>query len=127
MKAKTAVLALSLLIAVGATRITDAMEEFHFGLSKSAPEADASVPSPEEVRLWFTEPPEDNSIAIRVIDAAGDAVETGEAIPDGDDGKVFSVSIGRALAEGTYTVAWRGIGDDGHVARGDFDFSVTAH
>jgi methionine-rich copper-binding protein CopC len=30
------------------------------------------------------------------------------------------------LPAGGYTVAWRGIGDDGHVVRGDFTFSVTA-
>ena len=127
MKTKTALLAMALLIAIGAAGPTDSTDEYHFGLSKSAPAADASVPSPGEVRLWFTEPPEDNSIAIRVINAAGDAVETGEATPDADDGKVFSVGIADALAAGTYTVAWRGIGDDGHVARGDFEFSVTAH
>ena len=127
MKTKTALLAMALLIAIGAAGPTDSADEYHFGLSKSAPEAEASVPSPEEVRLWFTELPEDNSIAIRVINAAGDAMATGEATPDPEDGKVFSVSIADALAAGTYTVAWRGIGDDGHVARGDFEFSVTAH
>ena len=62
MKTKTALLAMALLIAIGAARPIDAADEYHFGLAKSAPEADASVPSLEEVRLWFTEPPEDNSI-----------------------------------------------------------------
>ena len=127
MTTKTVLLSLALLMAVGAAGPTDSTAEYHFGLSKSAPEADASVPSPEEVRLWFTESPEDNSIAIRVINTAGDAMETGDATQDADDGKVFSVSIASALAAGTYTVAWRGIGDDGHVARGDFEFLVTAH
>ena len=127
MKTKTALLAMALLIAIGAARPGDATDEYHFALAKSAPEADAAVPSPEEVRLWFTEPPEDNSIAIRVITPSGDAIETGETTPDAEDGRVFSISIADALAAGTYTVAWRGIGADGHVARGDFEFLVTTH
>ena len=53
-------------------------------------------------------------------------METGELVGDGDDGKVFSVSLDGHLTAGTYTVSWRGIGDDGHVARGDFEFAIAA-
>ncbi len=84
------------------------------------------IPSPGEISLWFTEMPQDNSVAIRVINAAGDALETSTATADARDGRVFSVSITGTLASGAYTVSWRGIGDDGHVARGNFEFSVTA-
>ena len=105
----------------------DAAAHLHFGLSKSAPEADASVEGLEEVRLWFTQVPQDNSVSIRVIDSDGEAIETGDASRDAEDGKVFSVQLDGGLSGGAYTVAWRGIGDDGHVVRGDFGFSVAAH
>jgi methionine-rich copper-binding protein CopC len=106
---------------------SDAAAKLHFGLSSSAPEADASVASIEEVRLWFTQVPQDNSVGIRLIDSAGEAVGTGEASRDAEDGKVFSLALDSELASGAYTVAWRGIGDDGHVVRGDFGFSVATH
>ena len=123
MKRKIGFLALAVALAVGA--VPDGSAARHFGLSKSAPAADASVTSLDEVRLWFTEEPGENSVAIRLVDGAGNALETGEVTTDAEDNRVFSVSFDDYLADGTYTVAWRGIGDDGHVARGDFEFSVA--
>lgn len=125
MNNKLGFLALAVALTVGAAAVPDASPVPHFGLNKSAPAADASVTSLEEVRLWFTEAPEQNSVSIRLIDGAGNALETGELATDADDDRIFSVSFDGHLAEGTYTVAWRGIGDDGHVARGDFEFVVA--
>ena len=126
MKKKTMLLSMALLMVVGASAPIASTDVYHFALDKSAPEPDAAIPSPAEVRLWFTEAPQDNSVAIRVIDAAGEALETGSSSADAQDGRVFSVSIAGTLASGAYTVSWRGIGNDGHVARGDFKFSVTS-
>ena len=97
----------------------------HFGLAKSIPDAGSSVQSPEQLQLWFTQAPQDGSVTIRLIDAAGDLVQTGEPVRHADDAKLMEVEVGRVLDEGTYTVAWRGIGDDGHVVRNDFDFRVA--
>ncbi len=97
----------------------------HFGLSKSMPAADTSVDSPEQIQLWFTQAPEEGSVTIRLIDAGGDLVETGDVERDAEDGKLMSVSVDGALSAGAYTVAWRGIGDDGHVVSSDFTFSVA--
>lgn len=98
----------------------------HFGLAKSIPAADSSVTAPEQLQLWFTQAPQDGSVSIRLVDAAGSLVETGEPVRNADDPKLMEVSIGHALSAGSYTVAWRGIGDDGHVVRNEFGFSVTA-
>ena len=97
----------------------------HFGLAKSIPDAGSSVQSPEQLQLWFTQAPQDGSVTIRLIDAAGDLVQTGEPVRHADDAKLMEVEVGRVLDEGTYTVAWRGIGDDGHVVRNDVDLSVA--
>jgi hypothetical protein len=98
----------------------------HFALSRSVPAADASVPPPQEIRLWFTEVPQESSLSVRLIGGSGQAVETGPLEQEPEDGKVFHLSIEGALAAGGYTVAWRAIGSDGHVVRGDFGFTVTA-
>ncbi len=84
------------------------------------------MPSPEEIRLVFTQVPQESSVAVRLIDPAGDAVQTADPAYDAEDRHVIHVSVEGRLPAGAYTVAWRGIGDDGHVVRGDFAFSVTA-
>lgn len=98
----------------------------HFALTKSMPEADSSTPSPEHIQLWFTQAPQEGSVTVRLVDAGGDLVETGDPMRNGEDPKLMELAVGHALGAGAYTVAWRGIGDDGHVVRGEFAFSVTA-
>ena len=122
MKAKSLVLAVGVLLAVGATSV----DALHFALSRSAPAADATVAAPAEVRLWFTEAAAENSVGIRLVNAAGAVVETGGTAQAADNAPVYSVAVGHTLAAGRYTVAWRGIGDDGHVVQGDFAFTVSA-
>lgn len=132
MKSKVSLLALALVFVTAAATphgiapVLGSGSLFHFGLSGSTPAADASVSSPEELRLWFTQVPQDNSVSVRLIDAAGDLVEAGDPTYDTEDRKIIHVAVDGTLAAGTYTVAWRGIGDDGHVVRGDYAFSVTA-
>ena len=99
---------------------------FHFALSKSSPAADSAVPSPNEVRLWFTQAPQQNSVAVRLVNPAGELVDTSDPSLDQADQKVVSVNVDGALGAGGYTVSWRGIGDDGHVVRGEFGFTVNA-
>lgn len=95
----------------------------HFSLSRSEPAADATVSPPEQLRLWFTQAPQDNSMSVRLM--AGDAlVETGPAIPDSEDDKVYSVAVARTLEKGGYNIAWRAMAADGHVVRGEIPFTV---
>jgi methionine-rich copper-binding protein CopC len=122
MKAKHLILAAGVLLALGAK----AAETFHFALTRSVPAADATVTSPPEVRLWFTEPAVDNSVSIRLVNAAGTALETPPAAKDETDAKVYAIALERPVPAGRYTVAWRGIGDDGHVVQGEFAFTVRA-
>jgi copper resistance protein C len=126
MRARALILAAGLLTALGATASDAAERAFHFALSRSVPEADATVPSPSEVRLWFTQVAQPGSVAIRLVNPAGGAVPTSEPAPNADDGRVYHVGVSQTLAAGAYTVSWRGIGDDGHVVRGDFSFTVSA-
>jgi methionine-rich copper-binding protein CopC len=122
MNVKHLMLAAGILLALGAA----AADVLHFGLSRSVPAADTTVTTPAEVRLWFTQVAKEGSVGIRVVNAAGNAMETAAPAPDEADGRVYAVAISRPLAAGRYTVAWRGIGDDGHVVTGDFGFTVGA-
>ena len=114
------------LIAIATIGSTANSSTSHFGLAKSMPEADSSVPSPGAIQLWFTQVPQDNSVGIRLINSAGD-LETGPPMQDSGDPKSYSIQVKGELGSGTYMTAWRGIGDDGHVVRSEFSFAVDAH
>lgn len=95
----------------------------HFSLSGSEPAAEATVFPPEELRLWFTQAPQDHSMSVRLM--AGDApVETGPAIAAAEDDRVYSVAVGQTLEEGGYNIVWRAMAADGHVVRGEIPFTV---
>ncbi|MDP2958245.1 MAG: copper resistance protein CopC [Longimicrobiales bacterium] len=111
--------------AVGST--SDATRTVHFGLARSAPADKATVHDLSEIRLWFTEAPSEGTVSVRLLGASGAPVPTADPVRDPADGKVFSVQVSQPPAPGQYTVAWRGMGTDGHVVRGEFTFTVAAH
>src|SRR5687768_3030088 len=115
MKARQLILAAGIVLALGAKAA-----DLHFGLSRSVPAADASVTSPSEVRLWFTEAAQENSVGVRLVNAGGTALETPPVARDEQDARVYALAVPRPLAAGRYTVSWRGIGADGHVVQGNF-------
>jgi len=98
----------------------------HLDLQKSSPEADAMVHELGAIELWFTEEPQENSVSIRLTNSDGDLVETGE-VTHGEEDASFGAVLTDDLTTGTYTVAWRAMGSDGHVVRGDFTFSFMTH
>lgn len=98
----------------------------HFALSRSMPAADASVEaSPAEIRLWFTEEPEEGTTQIRLVEAEDAGVHVMDVAQDEEDSRSFYIEMHGTLAPGDYTVSWRGMGADGHVVRDTFTFTVT--
>ncbi len=121
-------LSLTLMVVLAAATPSDVVErEFHFALSKSSPEADSSIDSPAEIRLWFTEVPEARTTSIRLIGSDGEPIHTADVAQDEDEQRSFGVTLEHPLSSGTYTVAWRAIGADGHVVRDDYEFTVVAN
>jgi methionine-rich copper-binding protein CopC len=76
--------------------------------------------------LDFTEAPQAGSTAIRLVDASGTLLATGEAVQSAQDPTVFTSSLDRTLPAGAYSVAWRAMAADGHVLTEDFAFTVRA-
>ena len=125
MRAKRVFLTAAAVCALGAGGVA-AQSAFHFALRQSAPAADATVAPPEEIRLWFTEAPEANTVTIHLVNAAGAEVATSDAATDPESAAVYFVKPTARISSGRYTVSWRGIGDDGHPATGNFGFTVAA-
>ncbi|MDT8340484.1 MAG: copper resistance protein CopC [Longimicrobiales bacterium] len=100
--------------------------EFHLRLDRSAPEADATLPSPSEIRLWFSQAPQASATSLRLIRDGRPVAGVGELKADEKDGSIFAAPVTGTLPDGRYTVAWRTMAADGHVVRGEFSFTVQA-
>jgi methionine-rich copper-binding protein CopC len=110
----------------GATEATGA-EDLHLSLRGSVPAADSTVAeAPTEVRLIFSEAPQMSGTRVRLVDASEELVDTSEAIADEDDPREVYVQMDDPLADGTYSVVWRTIAQDGHAQNGTFEFTVRA-
>ncbi len=98
----------------------------HAFLDRSDPEQNAIVPaSPDAVRLWFTEPLEEQYSAARLYDVQGNKVETSDSYVDDNDPSLLVLPISTDLERGTYTVAWRNISaSDGHPSEGLLTFTI---
>ena len=98
---------------------------FHLHLLKSLPAANTTMASaPESIRLWFSQPPELAVTSVKVT-GPGSTVVPLAPLSGGDSSLVVAPVKGR-LAAGAYTVVWRTMAKDGHVARGSFAFKVNA-
>ncbi len=100
-------------------------DDLHLRLVSSAPEADSTVAPPSEIRLTFSQVPQEGSTSVRLLDHAESLIETGKITHSGD-GEIFHAPVGTTLADGSYTVAWRTMADDGHVIRGEIPFVVKS-
>ena len=127
MKKILSITALAVVLVGSLSAATAADASLHFALSKSSPEADATVEAPSEIRLWFTQEPQEGTTSIRLVEAEEVDVHVMEITQDSDDPTSFFVQLHGALPPGTYTVAWRGMGQDGHVVRDSFEFTVSAN
>lgn len=88
------------------------------------PAADARLTTaPEQVRISFNEPIEAAFAELRVFDAQGQAVDSGDGGRAPDDPTLLLVTL-PLLNPGVYTVVWQAIGSDGHLVKGFFAFSI---
>lgn len=95
----------------------------HATLLETTPSNDEVIErAPAEVRLRFDERVDTFDGSIRVFDSTGDRVARGQ-VRQLEDGAVVVAAID-ASRRGTYTVAWRVVGSDGHERSGSFVFHL---
>jgi methionine-rich copper-binding protein CopC len=108
----------------GVIVITGWRSAFHLHLLKSAPAADTTVSAaPESIRLWFSQAPELKVTTVKVT-GPNSATVALAPLTGGDSAVVVVAAVKGKMAPGTYTVSWRTIANDGHIARGTFGFTV---
>lgn len=96
----------------------------HAELETATPSQDSTVTTPvTEVSATFSEALSPNGSGFELLDAQGDLLATGGIDPADDQRMVLTVDP--ALADGLYTVRWVAVAADGHVERGEWDFTVA--
>ena len=100
-----------------------ALVHAHTKLEKSEPAAGATVAAPKQIQLWFNEKID---VAVSKIALTSPTGTVELSTPHSMGEKTLMAAVTGKIAGGTYTVAWQTAGDDGHVVKGDYTFSVSA-
>jgi putative copper export protein/methionine-rich copper-binding protein CopC len=97
----------------------------HGHLERARPAAGARLAAPpRELRLTFTETPALAFTRLELLDASGATIALAPPTLAADAPRTVVSSVGATLTAGTYTVVWQMAGDDGHLTRGRFTFTV---
>src|ERR1041384_6324765 len=110
-----------LLATVGVTSLAWAL---HTVLVKAPPAIDGTVTAPPtDLTLWFNERPDLSLSNIRLRAPDSTYVELG-AVKAGTDSTALTAPVHGTMKPGKYTVLYRTAGDDGHVMRGSYSFTL---
>lgn len=98
----------------------------HSSLLRSKPANNATLKeSPNEIKLWFSEPIKTALSTIEVHDAAGKKVDLNNLHADGKEPALVRLSLPEHLPPRTYKVTWSAVAQDLHVGKGSFSFRVA--
>jgi methionine-rich copper-binding protein CopC len=96
----------------------------HLELLRSAPAANETVKAGQpRIQLWFNQAPAAGVSRVTLAKHGRDIPVSKTTIDAGD--KSMYADPAAPLAPGSYTIRWRGAGDDGHVQSGVIAFVVV--
>ena len=101
------------------------MAHAHPALETAVPGQGATVSSPKEIRLTFTEDLVAKFSGLTVKDQTGHLVETAGPSVDPNHKRQLIVPISKPLQPGTYDVDWHAVSVDTHKVDGHFSFKVA--
>lgn len=93
----------------------------HMKAAKMEPAADATVASVSKLQVWFTQAPDPKVSKLELAGPSGPAKLAGFQVTAD---KSIVANVDGTLADGRYTVRWRAAGNDGHVQKGEYTFTV---
>ena len=94
----------------------------HANLMSSDPAKDATIASPKQITLHFSEALEMKVSGLKLTDTDGKPVPI-KAVPAPDAKSLAAVPV-QPLTSGLYTITWTSMGDDAHKMSGTVSFSV---
>ncbi|MBI3403571.1 MAG: copper resistance protein CopC [Acidobacteria bacterium] len=96
--------------------------EAHAKLMKTSPADKATVTkAPASVQLWFNEAID---VKLSKVEVTGPAGKVALGVVHAMEPKQLMGPITGKMADGAYTVDWQTAGDDGHVQKGSFTFTL---
>lgn len=94
----------------------------HMKASKMEPTANSTVTtSPARIQVWFTQAPDPKVSKLELAGPAGQVKLTGFQVTAA---KSMVATVDGSLADGRYTARWQAAGDDGHVQKGEYVFTM---
>ncbi|REE94725.1 copper resistance CopC family protein [Thermomonospora umbrina] len=116
---RAAAMVAALLTALVVVGVAAPSAQAHTALKESSPAKDATVPSPSEIALTYT----DEVMLPQVVltDPRGQRRQGPKPTVTGTK---VTLPIEGSLEPGTYTVAWRVVSADGHPVTGTYEFTV---
>lgn len=118
-------LCLALSLAVIPVMPSATVEAHAYYFKSEPPREEVLSAAPSQVKVWFTEDVAAKYSWLRVLDSAGNRVDSGDLQTDPNDATLLILAL-PPLGPGVYTVQWRTVSaDDGHEAENEFHFTVT--
>ncbi|MGE3843552.1 MAG: copper resistance protein CopC [Vicinamibacterales bacterium] len=93
----------------------------HMKAAKMEPVADATVASVRRVQVWFTQAPDVKVSKLELAGPQGPVKLSGFQVTAD---KSIMANVEGDLSDGRYTARWQAAGDDGHIQKGEYRFSV---
>ena len=92
-------------------------------VTKTSPEADATLSvAPEAVQLWYSQAPD---VAVSKVTLTGPGGEVPLRVRSGPENSLEGRIQGDGeLPDGSYVVTWQAAGDDGHIQKGEYGFTL---
>ncbi len=97
----------------------------HPVLQSAQPGQGATVSSPKEIRLTFTEDLVAKFSGLTIKNESGEPVETASSSVDPNQKRQLVAPIAKPLSPGTYNVEWHAVSVDTHRVKGQFSFRVA--
>jgi methionine-rich copper-binding protein CopC len=113
-----------LLLALAASALVAGQASAHARLLQSQPRAGATVVSPAQLRLSFSETIVPAKSSVVLSRPAAKPVTLGPLTLDAKDKRVVVVAVPQKLAPGAYKVRWGMTTTDTHHTEGGFAFTV---
>ncbi|MFI5257300.1 MAG: copper resistance protein CopC, partial [Gemmatimonadales bacterium] len=119
--------ALAAIVAIIAILATPAQAWAHSHLRSARPAAGAKLDAvPRALSLTFSEPPELAVSSLRLVFIGADSTPvTLGALASAADPHTITASVTGPMAAGRYVVIWQVAGEDGHVVRGSYSFTIA--
>lgn len=93
----------------------------HMKIEKTEPAADSTIKAaPKQIQVWFNETPDIKVTKMNLVGPSGEAKLAAARV----DGKSIAAAVAGTLPDGAYTATWQSAGDDGHLQKGEFKFTL---